>query len=435
MRRLKETVFCAALLLLLSMCTPKTHAANVMDVLRALELSEDMEGVTVEAGLCTERKGTSETDMAYRIDKKIQLSAPTKQLFPDSAFPENFSLMTTVKAKRNSQFFLLSLYDEQGVQQLGLEMGRSPVFLYEDHKGQPAPDLYPLFRKINLSDGKWHRIAYSVDGKSVTLYLDCKKVQTLELMRGDDPVVSTDGVIVFGTRLLDEEVFEGEIQQLLLVDDPQAASEYCQDYIPDCDSPLPYSTQKLDPEEASLIHNLDDVMQGDEPVKPTKRSKKDRKGKKNKKRKGKKGKKESRKKKKEAEALEEGFLEVSSKLPEYLAQEPVRETTPASTKLPDPPTTEQLKMPVESPTIMIDLIDSIPDMPTHEPDTYQDSSPSTKPVTDLEDQAILAPAFSESPKVKEEVDPKSSPCVVVYNSPPHPIILLTNHSLTPPHKF
>lgn len=56
--------------------------ANVMDVLRALELSEDMEGVSVEAGLCNERKGTSDTDMAYRIDKKIQLSAPTKQLFP-----------------------------------------------------------------------------------------------------------------------------------------------------------------------------------------------------------------------------------------------------------------------------------------------------------------------------------------------------------------
>jgi len=71
----------------------------------------------------------------------------------DSDFPENFSLMTTVKAKKNTQFFLLSLYDEQGVQQLGLEMGRSPVFLYEDHKGQPAPDLYPIFKKINLADG------------------------------------------------------------------------------------------------------------------------------------------------------------------------------------------------------------------------------------------------------------------------------------------
>lgn len=56
--------------------------ANLIDVLRVLELSEDMEGVSVEAGLCTERKDTSETDISYRINKKIQLSAPTKQFFP-----------------------------------------------------------------------------------------------------------------------------------------------------------------------------------------------------------------------------------------------------------------------------------------------------------------------------------------------------------------
>lgn len=60
--------------------------ANLIDVLRVLELSEDMEGVSVDTGLCTERKDTSETDMAYRINKKIQLSAPTKQFFPGMDF-------------------------------------------------------------------------------------------------------------------------------------------------------------------------------------------------------------------------------------------------------------------------------------------------------------------------------------------------------------
>lgn len=139
----------------------------------------------------------------------------------------------------------------QGTQQLGLEIGRSPVFLYEDHEGQPSPELYPTFRRINLADGKWvtthththtlqghisvlylsfpvlnisqrkkdeihssvlptrwHRIAYSVEGQLVTLYLDCVKLDTLDLLRGFDPQVSTEGVTVFGTRLLDEGVFE-----------------------------------------------------------------------------------------------------------------------------------------------------------------------------------------------------------------------------------
>lgn len=51
-------------------------------------------------------------------------------------------------------------------------------------------------------------MAYSVEGQKVTLYLDCQKVATLDLPRGPEPRVSTDGVTVFGTRLLDEEVFE-----------------------------------------------------------------------------------------------------------------------------------------------------------------------------------------------------------------------------------
>lgn len=45
-------------------------------------------------------------------------------------------------------------------------------------------------------------------GKSVTLYLDCQKMETQSLQRGDDAAVSTDGVTVFGTGLLDKSVFE-----------------------------------------------------------------------------------------------------------------------------------------------------------------------------------------------------------------------------------
>ena len=45
-----------------------------------------------------------------------------------------------MKAKKGSQAFLVSIYNEQGIQQIGLEMGRSPVFLYEDHTGKPGPE-------------------------------------------------------------------------------------------------------------------------------------------------------------------------------------------------------------------------------------------------------------------------------------------------------
>lgn len=60
----------------------------------------------------------------------------------------------TIKPKAGVQSFLLSVYNEQGIQQLGVEVGRAPVFLYEDQHGKPAPEDYPLFRAINLADGK-----------------------------------------------------------------------------------------------------------------------------------------------------------------------------------------------------------------------------------------------------------------------------------------
>lgn len=62
--------------------------------------------------------------------------------------------MALVRAPAGSQTFLLSVYDARGTQQLGLELGRSPVFLYEDQSGRPAPEDYPLFRGINTADGK-----------------------------------------------------------------------------------------------------------------------------------------------------------------------------------------------------------------------------------------------------------------------------------------
>ncbi|KAK2120586.1 hypothetical protein P7K49_001972 [Saguinus oedipus] len=54
----------------------------------------------------------------------------------------------------------------------------------------------------------WHRIALSIHKKNVTLILDCRKKTTKFLDRSDHPVIDVNGIIVFGTRILDEEVFE-----------------------------------------------------------------------------------------------------------------------------------------------------------------------------------------------------------------------------------
>uniref|UniRef100_A0A8B9MKN6 Thrombospondin-like N-terminal domain-containing protein n=1 Tax=Accipiter nisus TaxID=211598 RepID=A0A8B9MKN6_9AVES len=202
-----------------------------VDVLKILQLHSLPEGVKKVPGFCSQRGAGS--DVAYRINRQAQLSAPTRQLFAGK-FPEDFSIMALVKAKPGIQAFLLSIYNQDGIQQLGVELGRSPVFLYEDQHGRPAPEDYPLFRGVDLADGKWHRVALSVSRRSATLLVDCRQQETRPLPRSARPVLDTRGITVFGTRILDEEVFQGDIQQLLIAADPQAAFDYCEHYGPSC---------------------------------------------------------------------------------------------------------------------------------------------------------------------------------------------------------
>lgn len=55
---------------------------------------------------------------------------------------------------------------------------------------------------------RWHRVAISVEKKTVTMIVDCKKKTTKPLDRSEKAIVDTNGIMVFGTRILDEEVFE-----------------------------------------------------------------------------------------------------------------------------------------------------------------------------------------------------------------------------------
>nr|XP_012646788.1 collagen alpha-2(XI) chain isoform X9 [Microcebus murinus] len=198
-----------------------------VDVLQALRFPSVPDGVRRARGICP-------ADVAYRVSRPAQLSAPTRQLFP-GGFPKDFSLLTVVRTRPGLQAPLLTLYSAQGVRQLGLELGRPVRFLYEDQTGRPQPPVQPVFRGLSLADGKWHRVAVAVKGQSVTLIVDCKKRVTRPLPRSAGPVLDTHGVIIFGARILDEEVFEGDVQELVIVPGVQAAYESCERKELDCE--------------------------------------------------------------------------------------------------------------------------------------------------------------------------------------------------------
>lgn len=60
---------------------PSGSAAEPIDVLKALDFQSSPEGVRKAPGFCPVRRG-AKPDIAYRVGKNAQISAPTKQLFP-----------------------------------------------------------------------------------------------------------------------------------------------------------------------------------------------------------------------------------------------------------------------------------------------------------------------------------------------------------------
>ncbi|KAK2509090.1 hypothetical protein MC885_010568 [Smutsia gigantea] len=222
-----------------------------VDVLQALRFPSLPDGVRVARGICP-------ADVAYRVSRPAQLSAPTRQLFP-GGFPKDFSLLTVVRTRPGLQASLLTLYSAQGIRQLGLELGRPVRFLYEDQTGRPRPPVQPVFRGLSLADGKWHRAAVAVKGQSVTLIVDCKKRVTRPLPRSARSVLDTHGVIIFGARILDEEVFEGDVQELAIVPGVQAAYESCEKKELECKKERPqkqesHRAQRSPKQQPSRLH-------------------------------------------------------------------------------------------------------------------------------------------------------------------------------------
>lgn len=81
-------------------------AAEPADLLKILDFHSLPEGVTKTTGFCTHRKSSKGPDVAYRVTKDAQLSAPTKQLYPC----EYMSTHEPIKTHRCTclLFFILS---------------------------------------------------------------------------------------------------------------------------------------------------------------------------------------------------------------------------------------------------------------------------------------------------------------------------------------
>lgn len=61
---------------------PSVISAQPADLLKVLDFHNLPDGITKTTGFCATRRSSKGPDVAYRVTKDAQLSAPTKQLYP-----------------------------------------------------------------------------------------------------------------------------------------------------------------------------------------------------------------------------------------------------------------------------------------------------------------------------------------------------------------
>lgn len=77
------------------MCPFFLSVAEPEDLLKILDFHSLPDGVTKTTGLCSHRRSTQGPDVAYRVSKDAQLSAPTKQLYPGEYLTQDSLYLST----------------------------------------------------------------------------------------------------------------------------------------------------------------------------------------------------------------------------------------------------------------------------------------------------------------------------------------------------
>lgn len=173
-----------------------SHFSGVKDLLTLLGVTDLPSGVT--------RLKTRPE--AYHIDQTANLNKQTSRIFSHSqGFPRDFSLIATVRPKTDNQGFLFTVVDLLGFVKLALQVGTYPVFEYADDQGKPGEES-PRFA-VELSDDRWHQLAYSVRGRTVTMYLDCMHVIQKVLDRNPRSRLGSNTVASIGKTFVEQKQY------------------------------------------------------------------------------------------------------------------------------------------------------------------------------------------------------------------------------------
>ncbi|XP_034021711.1 collagen alpha-1(XXII) chain-like, partial [Thalassophryne amazonica] len=157
----------------------------------------------------------------------------TEDVF-NQGLPDEYAFVTTFKFRKTSRredWYLWQIFDKYGIPQVSIRLdGENKVVEY-NAVGLTKDAVRAVFRSTeveNLFDRNWHKIGLSVETKAVSLYLDCKHIQTLPIDDRED--IDIQGKTVIGKRLYDSVPIDFDLQRMMIYcDSKHAELETCCD--------------------------------------------------------------------------------------------------------------------------------------------------------------------------------------------------------------
>ncbi|KAJ3609661.1 hypothetical protein NHX12_024177 [Muraenolepis orangiensis] len=157
----------------------------------------------------------------------------TEDVFPQG-LPDEYAFVTTFKFRKSSRredWYLWQVFDKYGIPQVSIRLDGENKAVEYNAVGLTMDAVRAVFKSEevdDLFDRSWHKIALSVEAKSVSLYLDCKHIQTLAI--GDREDIDIQGKTVIGKRLYDSVPIDFDLQRMMIYcDSKHAELETCCD--------------------------------------------------------------------------------------------------------------------------------------------------------------------------------------------------------------
>uniref|UniRef100_A0A3B3R9W2 Thrombospondin-like N-terminal domain-containing protein n=1 Tax=Paramormyrops kingsleyae TaxID=1676925 RepID=A0A3B3R9W2_9TELE len=158
---------------------------------------------------------------------------PGQNVYPQG-LPDEYAFVTTFKFRKTSRredWYLWQIFDKYGIPQVSIRLDGPNKALEYNAVGLTKDAVRAVFKDPeveNLFDRNWHKIALSVQAKSVSLYLDCKHLQTLSIEDRED--IDMNGKTVIGKRVYDSVPIDFDLQRMVIYcDSKHAELETCCD--------------------------------------------------------------------------------------------------------------------------------------------------------------------------------------------------------------